>query len=125
MSAVDETLLPDDVAVDHAVAGYANALRRLYGARLKGVYLFGSRARGDHARASDADLAVVLSDEGWDFWTEKTRLASVSYRFLNDTGADIQGWPVAEREWRNPSVHYNPSLIEAMRRDGRPVTGAA
>jgi uncharacterized protein len=122
---IDALSLPDDAAVTRAVARYAAEVRKAYGDRLKGVYLFGSRARGDHTPESDADLVVVLADDGWDFWTEKTRLTDLSYDFLIDVGADIQGWPVTEREWRDPSVHHNPSLVEDMRRDGRPVLEAA
>jgi predicted nucleotidyltransferase len=35
-------------------------LESLYGERLQGVYLFGSRARGEAAPDSDVDLLVVL-----------------------------------------------------------------
>ena len=33
----------------------------IYGERLKGVYLFGSHARGDAREGSDIDVAVVLT----------------------------------------------------------------
>lgn len=35
-------------------------LGRLYGARLKGVYLFGSYARGEASEESDVDVLIVL-----------------------------------------------------------------
>jgi len=37
-------------------------LIHLYGERLKGVYLFGSYARGDFQEGSDLDVLVVLND---------------------------------------------------------------
>jgi uncharacterized protein len=37
-------------------------LIRLYGERLKGVYLYGSYARGDFEEGSDLDVLVVLDD---------------------------------------------------------------
>jgi len=37
-------------------------LIRLYGKRLKGVYLYGSYARGDFQDGSDLDVLVVLDD---------------------------------------------------------------
>ncbi len=37
-------------------------LEKIYGNQLKGVYLYGSRARGDARPDSDVDVAVVLED---------------------------------------------------------------
>ncbi len=37
-------------------------LQELYGERLKGLYLFGSYARGDARDDSDIDVAMVLDD---------------------------------------------------------------
>jgi len=37
-------------------------LERIYGPRLRGVYLFGSYARGDADEESDVDVLVVLDD---------------------------------------------------------------
>lgn len=37
-------------------------LSELYGARLKGLYLYGSYARGDYREGSDLDVLVVLND---------------------------------------------------------------
>ena len=37
-------------------------LIRLYGERLKGLYLYGSYARGDFEEGSDLDVLIVLDD---------------------------------------------------------------
>jgi predicted nucleotidyltransferase len=108
---------PDDAAVDLAVRDFARAIREAYGNRVKGLYLFGSRARGDHTPESDADVAVVLADGEWSVWDEKMRLADIEYAIIIATGAEPQGWPVRESEWENPSLHRNPALVRAMRRD--------
>ncbi len=117
---VDDLLtLPDDATVDRALRDFADTLRPVYGERLRGVYLFGSRARGDHTPESDADVAVVLADGDWNYWDEKMRLADLEYDTIIATGAEPQGWPVRESEWLNPERHRNPELVRAMQRDAR------
>ena len=37
-------------------------LIRLYGERLKGLYLYGSYARGDFQEGSDLDVLIILND---------------------------------------------------------------
>ena len=120
---IDPRLLepPDDATVARALADFAAAVRRHYGDRLRGIYLFGSRARGDHTPESDADVAVVLADGDWNYWTEKMQLADLSYDPLVETGTAIQGWPVRLNEWNQPDVHRNPSLIRAMLDDAKPL----
>lgn len=39
---------------------FKKGLAQLYGSRLKGVYLYGSYARGDFEKWSDLDVLVVL-----------------------------------------------------------------
>jgi len=112
---------PDDATVGHAVAAFARAVSDAYGNRLKGIYLFGSRARGDHTPESDADIAVILADDGWDAWAERVRLVDMTYDILIETGADLQPWPIRESEWRDPSVHRNPGLVRNMRADALPI----
>ena len=51
--------LPPNVAA--AVAELKAALSELYGERLRGVYLFGSYARGDFSKDSDVDVLIILS----------------------------------------------------------------
>ena len=123
MSAPSTALLeaPDDAAVDTAVRDFARAVRTAYGDRVKGIYLFGSRARGDHTSASDADIAVVLADGDWRVFDEKMRLADIEYDTIVETGVEPQAWPVSEREWRNPDLHDNPPLVRAMRRDAKRI----
>ena len=120
---VDADLLtpPDDAIVYAAVEDYARAVRKSLGPRVKGVYLFGSRARGDHTLQSDADVAVVLADGDWRNWPETKRLIEIAYDIIVATGADIQPWVVRESEWMDPGDQADAALFAAMRRDGRPI----
>jgi predicted nucleotidyltransferase len=114
-----------DEVVERALADFVAAIRRHYGERLLGLYLFGSRARGDHTPESDVDVAVVLFDSKIDFWREKLALADLAYEPIANSGIHVQGWPVAASAWSEPETHHNPSLIRAMRRDGKAIDHVA
>ena len=47
-------------------------LVRIYGDKLKAVYLYGSYARGDYRQGSDVDVMILLSDYT-DYWKEWRR----------------------------------------------------
>lgn len=120
MIVVEDILRPPSEAdVLRALNVFSADVRRHYRDRLKGLYLFGSRARGDHCPDSDADIAVLLEDGEWQFWSERRVLSDLSYDRLLEDGLHIQGWPVGWSAWESPDLHHNPSLIRAMRRDGR------
>lgn len=124
-SPIDADLLepPDDATVNAAIEDYARTIREAYGERVKGIYLFGSRARGDHTRESDADIAVVLADGDWRTWPETKRLIDVGYDILLATGADLRAWPIRESEWDSPELSENAAFVTSARRDARLVGG--
>lgn len=118
MSTMEDVLRPPTEAeVELAVARFARAVRVCYGSRLSGLYLFGSRARGDHYPYSDIDIAVVISDQALDFWKEKTQLTDIAFDADFGTRAYIQAFPFSLDEWSDPARHHNPSLVRAARRD--------
>lgn len=45
-----------------AVREIKEKVTALVGDRLKGIYLFGSKARGDYDPESDVDLAIIIED---------------------------------------------------------------
>lgn len=109
---------PTDDEVERALGLFAAAVRAAYGGRVAGLYLFGSRARGDHGPFSDADVAVVL-DGTVERVPELRRLARLAHDVILETGVDVQPWPVAADAWRDPARCSSPGLIASMRREGR------
>jgi len=53
-------------------------LIRIYGDKLKAVYLYGSYAHGDYRQGSDVDVMILLSDyrNYWEELRKSTELAS-------------------------------------------------
>ncbi|PYU20599.1 MAG: hypothetical protein DMG30_20565 [Acidobacteria bacterium] len=47
-------------SITHLLKELKEALQGIYGSRLRGLYLYGSYARGDEVAESDVDVLVVL-----------------------------------------------------------------
>jgi len=122
-STIDPALLapPDDATVARALQDFAAAVRRHYGDRLRGLYLFGSRARGDHTPESDADVAVVLADGGWKYWEEKFRLVDFAFDYTRSSGVYVQPWPFTASEWEHPGTDERCALARRARLESRPL----
>ena len=108
-----------------ALEAYVERVRAHYGESLHDIVVFGSRARGDQGPDSDVDLAVILKNDDWQFWSEKLVIADLSYEALMDAGLVVQGWPVSLAAWQSPVGHPQRRLIEAMKRDARAWREAA
>ena len=99
----------------NAETDYAGRVRGAFADRVQGVYLYGSRARGDHRDDSDADIAVVLTDI--DFWDDLFRLADLAYE-LNASGEIfIHPRPISLAEWLSESKPG--SFIAEIKKDAR------
>ena len=119
---LDEMLKPpSETEVEQALARFAAAVGRHYGDRLKGLYLFGSRARGDHQADSDADVAVVLTDGEWVPWQERWTLNRLAYEARLFSGVAIQPWPFSAARWRAGDPDTMTALVESARRDAVPI----
>ena len=112
---------PEEAAVVRALELFAVAMCAAYGDRLDGLFLFGSRARGDHEPFSDVDVAVVLRDGDWGLVREARRLARLAHEVLIETGVEIQAWPVSRAAWDDPASHAESELVESMRRDAKAI----
>jgi len=92
------------------------ALRRLYGLRLKQVILYGSWARGDATEHSDIDIAVVLGGEVSPA-LEIDRTADIVFELNLKYGVLVSVYPVSEADYRN----VNSPLLLNLRREGVPA----
>ena len=75
-----------------------DALTRLYGDRLRGVYLYGSFARGDYDPESDFDVLLVLDDFA-SYGGEVDRTGELAAKLSLEHSVSISLVFVREREW--------------------------
>jgi predicted nucleotidyltransferase len=99
------------------VAEFSREAKRLYGARLARVVLFGSYARGDFRDESDLDLMVVLHDDPLARYPEIDRLSGLVSRFSLDYGLTVSVLPVSERRFWESEV----PVYAAARKEGLPL----
>ena len=93
-------------------------LERRFGERFVALYLFGSRARGDHQPDSDVDVAVVLDQEMPRPFDVTREILEDTYDLLLDTGYYIQPWPLEKGSLEDPLSHPYPQISRAVLRDG-------
>jgi hypothetical protein len=111
---------PTDAEVEQGLRRFARAARDHYGERLHGLFLYGSRARGDQDEEYDAAVVAVLGGE-LDFWRELCVLSDLSYDQLVDHHIVIDAKPVALSAWNGPTTAADPSWIRLARREGTHV----
>jgi predicted nucleotidyltransferase len=119
-SEVDLLAPPDDAAVQRAIDRFGKSMQERYGHRLRGIFLFGSRARGDSTPFSDVDVAVIIDDSAGQL-SETKALAGIAYDVFLETGAEIQPWIFREAEWQDPEHSASPGLLKSVKRDARAV----
>jgi len=74
-------------------------LRRLYGTRLEGVYLFGSYARGEADAESDVDVLVVL-DQVTHYGREVERTGDLMSKLSLRYDVSISCVYLRQEDWR-------------------------
>jgi predicted nucleotidyltransferase len=73
-------------------------LAELYGERLRGVYVFGSHARGDAGPGSDLDVLIVL-DRVDTYRSEIHRTSHLIAELSLESGISLSRVFVPEAEW--------------------------
>jgi predicted nucleotidyltransferase len=112
----------DRAAVDRQTTVVAAAvkavLHRRFGDRLAAIYLFGSRARGDHRLDSDLDIAVVLHDVGEPLASIDRELLDVTYPVEIESGVHIQAWALPTDAMEGVKPEYRARLLATVRNEG-------
>ena len=97
--------------LDDLIAELKVGLDGVYGDRLKGLYLYGSYARGEEDRESDLDILVVLAK--FDHYaTEVDRTAELTSELSLKYGITVSQVFVRESEWLHADTPFLSNLRE-------------
>jgi len=98
-----------DTKISDLLSELKAGLRALYGSRLRGVYVYGSYARGGAGSESDLDILIVLDTVSW-YAAEVNRtgtlIASLSLKYSLSVSRVLVG----EEDW---SHAQSPFLLNA------------
>ena len=91
-------------------------LVRIYGDRLKGVYLYGSYARGDYRPGSDVDVMILLKDYK-NYWDEIHRTSEVMSNVSLEYDLLVSRIFMTEEKWKTSDT----PLLKNIHQDGLPA----
>lgn len=89
------------------------SLTKIYGERLKGLYLYGSYARGEERTGSDLDVAMIL-DQFERPWFEIQRTGQLVSDLSLEYGMTISLIPLRVTDWQEKQK----SLVRNIQREG-------
>ncbi len=93
-------------------------LVRIYGDRLKAVYLYGSYARGDYRHGSDVDVMILL--KGYrNYWNEHKRIGQLASDVSLEHDVTVSCIFIKEIQWKTAS-NERP-LIYNIHKEGLPA----
>jgi type I restriction enzyme S subunit len=89
------------------------SLLQLYGNQLKGLYLYGSFARGEEKAGSDLDVAMILENFERP-WFEIQRTSQLVSDLSLEYGVTVSLIPLRISDW---SMNQRP-LVRSIQREG-------
>lgn len=93
-------------------------LLRIYGDRLKGVYLYGSYARGDYREGSDVDVMILLDDYK-NYWNEQKKISQLASDVSLEYDLTVSCIFIKEVQWE--SARNERPLIYNIHKEGLPA----
>jgi len=93
-------------------------LVRIYGDKLKAVYLYGSYARGDYREGSDVDVMILLNDYK-DYWKEQSKISHLASDVSLEYDVTVSCIFIKQIQWETAS-NERP-LIYNIRKEGVPA----
>jgi len=93
-------------------------LARIYGDSLKGVYLYGSYARGDYRPSSDVDVMILLTDYR-NYWNEQKKISQLASDVSLEYDVTISCIFIKELQWKTASNEL--PLIYNIQKEGLPA----
>lgn len=91
-------------------------LVRIYGEQLKGVYLYGSYARGENQQGSDVDVMIVLASYRR-YGDEIKRTSKLNAKLSLDYNVSISRVFMTEERWK----YDDTPLLRNVRAQGHPA----
>jgi predicted nucleotidyltransferase len=91
-------------------------LTHIYGERLKGVYLYGSYARGENQLGSDVDVMIVL-DFYKRYGDEIKRTSELNAKLSLDYNLSISRLFMTEKRWK----YEDSPFLRNIRAQGQPA----
>ena len=91
-------------------------LVRIYGDKLKGVYLYGSYARGDYRPGSDVDVMILLKDYK-NYWMEIKRTSELMSDISLEYDMLVSRIFMTETKW----YQADTPLLKNIHHDGQPA----
>jgi len=91
-------------------------LVRIYGDKLKAVYLYGSYARGDYRQGSDVDVMILLSDYR-NYWEELRRSTELASDISLEYDITVSRLIMKEIQWKESDM----PVLRNIHKEGVPA----